>query len=343
MKKIRFIFTAIILLLVVSACINVTIEAPSDEINQAINDIVEESSSNNQPPKNDENLTVIPESPVESPVQSSEVSQDSPAEVISQEAEVSSSGQPEEADAEEKREPESGSKSLREKDGMEILYVPGGSFEMGSTELTYAKPVRTVDVDGFYIDKYEVTNGQYRQCVSEGACQFGGDNTSNTRERYYDNPVYTNHPVININWYEAKDYCQWVGGDLPTEAQWEKAARGTDGRRYPWGDFEPNKTKANYNQNEGDTMPVGSYSQNVSPYGAMDMAGNVWEWTQDWYEDSYGPDDTDNPIGPTAGQFRTIRGGCWYYEATYIRSAHRSKHNPLYRYYNVGFRCATTP
>ena len=343
MKKIRFIFTAIIVLLVVSACINVTIEAPSDEINQAINDIVEESSSNNQPPKNDENLTVIPESPVESPVQSSEVSQDSPAEVNSQEAEVSSSGQPEEADAEEKREPESGSKSLREKDGMEILYVPGGSFEMGSTELTYAKPVRTVDVDGFYIDKYEVTNGQYRQCVSEGACQFGGDNTSNTRERYYDNPVYTNHPVINLNWYEAKDYCQWVGGDLPTEAQWEKAARGTDGRRYPWGDFEPNKTKANYNQNEGDTMPVGSYSQNVSPYGAMDMAGNVWEWTQDWYEDSYGPDDTDNPIGPTAGQFRTIRGGCWYYEATYIRSAHRSKHNPLYRYYNVGFRCATTP
>ena len=124
MKKIRFIFTAIILLLVVSACINVTIEAPSDEINQAINDIVEESSSNNQPPKNDENLTVIPESPVESPVQSSEVSQDSPAEVISQEAEVSSSWQPEEAESEEKREPESGSKACGKKTGWRFFTCP---------------------------------------------------------------------------------------------------------------------------------------------------------------------------------------------------------------------------
>lgn len=341
MNKIRFIFSAIIVLLVVSACINVTIEVPEEQLNQALNDVVEESSSHVEAPKSEENLTVIQESPAESPVQSAEVPQDPPVEVISQAPEVTSSEQPEEAEVEEKREPASGSKSLREKDGMDILYVPGGSFEMGSTELTYAKPVRTVDVDGFYIDKYEVTNGQYRRCVSEGACQFGGANTSNTRERYYDNPVYTNHPVINLNWYEARDYCKWVGGDLPTEAQWEKAARGTDGRRYPWGDFEPNKSKANYNQNEGDTMPVGSYSQNVSPYGAMDMAGNVWEWTLDWYADSYSPDDTDNPTGPTAGQFRTIRGGCWYYEATFIRSAHRSKHNPLYRYYNVGFRCVT--
>ena len=343
MKKIRFILTAIIVLLVVSACINVTIEVPEDQLNQVLQDVVDERPANYEVPKNDENQTVIPESPAESPIQPPEVPQESPAEVVSQAPEVSSSEQPEEAEAEEKREPAIGSKSLREKDGMEILYVPGGSFEMGSTELTYAKPVRTVDVDGFYIDKYEVTNGQYRRCVSEGACQFGGENTSNTRERYYDNPVYTNHPVINLNWYEARDYCQWVGGDLPTEAQWEKAARGTDGRRYQWGDFEPNKSKAKYNQNEGDTMPVGSYSQNVSPFGAMDMAGNVWEWTQDWYADSYSPDDTDNPSGPTAGQFRTIRGGCWYYEATFIRSAHRSKHNPLYRYYNVGFRCATTP
>ncbi|MBP7213162.1 MAG: formylglycine-generating enzyme family protein [Anaerolineaceae bacterium] len=341
MKKIRFILTAIIVLLVVSACINVTIEVPEDQLNQAIDNVVEERSSNNDAPKNDENLTLIPESPAESPVQLSEVSQNPPDVIISQETEVSSSEQAEEAESDEKSEPASGSKSVREKDGMEILYVPGGSFEMGTTELTYTKPVRTVDVDGFYIDRYEVTNGQYRRCVSEGACQFGGENTSNTRERYYDNPVYTNHPVINLNWYEARDYCQWVGGDLPTEAQWEKAARGTDGRRYPWGDFEPNKNKANYNQNEGDTMPVGSYAQNVSPYGAMDMAGNVWEWTQDWYADSYNPDDTDNPMGPTAGQSKTIRGGCWYYDATYIRSAHRSKHNPLYRYYNVGFRCVT--
>lgn len=343
MKKIRLIFIVIIVLLIVSACIKVTIEMPSEQVNQALKDIVEEGSPNNQAPKNDDNPTVNPEPPVESPIQSSAVSQDSPTENISQATKDSPSEQHEEAKSEEKREPESGSKSRRDKDGMEILYVPGGSFEMGSTELTYAKPVRIVDVDGFYIDKYEVTNGQYRRCVSEGACQFGGDNTSNTEERYYDNPVFTNHPVINLNWYEARDYCKWVGGDLPTEAQWEKAARGTDGRRYPWGDFEPNKSKANYNQFEGDTMPVGSYSQNVSPYGAMDMAGNVWEWTLDWYADSYNPGDTDNPTGPTAGQFRTIRGGCWYYEATFIRSAHRSKHNPLYRYYNVGFRCVTTP
>lgn len=343
MKTFRFVFTVIILLLVVGGCINVTIEAPGDQVNQALKDIIEQESSNNQALYNDEDPTVSPDSPAENPIQPTEVPKNSPAENVTQAAESSSDEQLEDPESIETKEPDSGSAGVRDVDRMEILYVPGGNFEMGTTELTYTKPVRTVDVNGFYIDKYEVTNGQYRECVSEGACQFGGDNTSNTEEHYYDNPVFANHPVININWYEARDYCKWVGGDLPTEAQWEKAARGTDGRRYPWGDFEPNKSKANYNQNEGDTMSVGSYSQNVSPYGAMDMAGNVWEWTLDWYADSYNPSDTDNPSGPTAGQFRTIRGGCWYYEATFIRSAHRSKQNPLYRYYNVGFRCVTNP
>ena len=226
---------------------------------------------------------------------------------------------------------------------MKMVYVPEGSFEMGSTTGDDdEKPVRQVYLDAYWIDKYEVTNGQYKQCVAAGACTQPFSPRSAMRSSYYGGTSYPSYPVINVEWNQAQAYCQWAGGNLPTEAQWEKAARGTDARTYPWGNNSPNWMLANYNGTKLDTVEVGSYPQGASPFGALDMAGNVWEWVRDWYGD-YDPNETSNPNGPVSGTSRVLRGGNWWTWSKFIRASYRYRFNPSYQDVLIGFRCASAP
>ena len=233
---------------------------------------------------------------------------------------------------------------------MVMVYVPEGEFEMGSTEYDYEdyddeEPVRQVYLDAYWIDRYEVSNGQYAMCVAAGACSVPSQTGSYSRIYYYGYPKYDDYPVIYVSWYDASDYCHWAGGDLPTEAQWEKAARGTDGRTHPWVDGEDNCSRANYyifGRCVGETSAVGSYTEGASPYGALDMAGNVWEWVRD----NYGPyqiDELDNPIGVTEGSRKVVRGGSWDTSSGLIRAANRGDFFPTNTYYDVGFRCSSPP
>ena len=239
--------------------------------------------------------------------------------------------------------------TTREIDGMEMVYVPAGEFEMGGSDADAwddEKPVHTVDLDAYWIDKYEVSNAQYALCVADGDCTKPEFTSSFTRSSYYGNPEYDNYPVIYVSWHQAQAYCQWAGGDLPTEAQWEKAARGTDGRTYPWGNESPTCQLANYDSGNnnycvGDTSPVTNYEKGASPYKALNMAGNVWEWVGDRYaSDYYSNSPAENPTGSTSGSFRVIRGGSWYNLNWGIRAAIRSDDDPTSTLSYIGFRCA---
>lgn len=262
--------------------------------------------------------------------------------------------------------PEAGSTRVSEVDQMVQIYVPAGEFIMGSDDVeaqtivgtngrAYPEiPVNTVYVDSYWIDKYEVTNGQYLLCEAAGVCDSPYLNKSETRPSYHDNPEYANYPVIYVNWYMAKTYCEWTGRRLLTEAEWEKASRGTDGRKYPWGNDKPTgenanfcdtncpRTIANHNFDDGyaDTAPVGSYPAGASPYGVMDMSGNVWEWTGTIinpypYDATDGRENTD----PTLWVERVWRGGPWSNGYWWIRSTVRYRSIPSYWYVNLGFRC----
>ena len=233
--------------------------------------------------------------------------------------------------------------TIREIDGMEMVYVPAGEFSMGSESGDIdEKPVHTVYLDAYWIDKYEVSNGQYAKCVAAGDCTKPSYTKSYTRSNYYGNPEYDNYPVIYVNWNQAKDYCQWAGGELPTEAQWQKAARGTDGRIYiyPWGNERPDSRLANYDGNIGDTSPVTDYEAGASPYGALNMAGNVREWVNDWYGSNYySTSPTRNPSGPSSGEYRVLRGGSWNDSNRIIRAAYRNNNYPTDANGYNGFRC----
>ena len=148
------------------------------------------------------------------------------------------------------------------------------------------EPIHKVVLDAFSIDKTEVTNALYKDCEDQGVCDPPQDINSNSQASYYGNPAFDDYPVIYVTWDQAKTYCEWRGGRLPTEAEWEKAARSADGRTYPWGETIDD-TFANFNYGIGDTTAVGSYENGKSPYGVYDMAGNVWEWVADWYSDTY--------------------------------------------------------
>jgi formylglycine-generating enzyme required for sulfatase activity len=205
------------------------------------------------------------------------------------------------------------------------------------------KPVHQVYLDTYYIDKYEVTNAHYRDCVLADGCQAPLQATSYTRADYYDSAQYDNYPVIYVNWEMARTYCEWRGARLPTEAEWEKAARGTDKRIYPWGAVI-DQSRANYNQAVGDTTAVGSYENGKSVFGAYDLAGNVWEWVADWFQDNYYVtlgDNAVNPQGPQSGQERVLRGGSFFYRDYIVRSANRGWTNPQDVSSGFGFRCAT--
>ena len=229
---------------------------------------------------------------------------------------------------------------VREKDGMEMVYVPAGEFEMGSNDgESNEQPVHTVYLDAYWIDKTEVTTAMYAKCVAARACDLPISEWSSSGYSYYGNPEYDEYPVIRVTWSYAEAYCQWAGAHLPTEAQWEKAARGTDGRTYPWGEGI-NKDRANYNRNVGDITKVGAFPSDASPYGALDMAGNASEWVADRYgEDYYANSPRENPQGPASGQYRIVRGGAWDFSGYYVRSSSRFRYDAVI-WYSLGFRCA---
>jgi formylglycine-generating enzyme required for sulfatase activity len=234
----------------------------------------------------------------------------------------------------------------RPADGMEMVYVPGGTFKMGSTEgASNAQPVHTVTLDSFWIDQTEVTNSQYTRCVAGGTCSPPSESGSYARDSYYGDSEFDDYPVIWVNWNDANEYCVWAGGQLPTEAEWEYAARGLDGHIYPWGDNLPNDTLLNYNGDVGDTTQVGSYPTGASWVGAMDMAGNVWEWVNDWYgSDYYASPPSQNPQGPEMGSSKVLRGGSWLNVEEYVRAAYRYGYTrPDFRFDSYGFRCVVEP
>jgi formylglycine-generating enzyme required for sulfatase activity len=224
---------------------------------------------------------------------------------------------------------------------MEMVYVPAGEFQMGSaTDFEDEKPVHTVKLDGFWIDRTEVTNAQYAQCVAAGACEKTAQRWSPTRDSEYGDSAYDGYPVAAVRWYEVVNYCAWAGGRLPTEAEWEYAARGSEGQRYPWGDSVPDCDKANCSDCVGDTAAVGSYPVDASWCGALDMAGNVREWVADWYG-PYPSGRQENPAGPASGKHRVMRGGYYGSHWIYARAAARHNSPPDYGWANVGFRCVS--
>ena len=210
--------------------------------------------------------------------------------------------------------------------------VSAGEFLMGDNSLRNAAPAHGVELDAFYIDKYEVTNHLYKMCVDAGKCTLPAKYESMLP---YDN----NYPVINVTWFQAESYCEWRGAQLPTEAQWEKSARGKNDWLYPWGN-NIDCSLANYNNCSLTTTAVGSYAS-TSPYGLYDMAGNVWEWVADWYSDKYYSETPSwNPLGPDSGTERVLRGGSYVDSETSQRVTFRNSELPGNTYDNVGFRCA---
>jgi formylglycine-generating enzyme required for sulfatase activity len=218
-----------------------------------------------------------------------------------------------------------------------LIKIPAGEFSMGSTRGDPdEKPVHPVYLETFFIDKFEVTNAQYKICVEAGVCKP----PDGTRLQDYTNPEAANYPVARVDWYMAKTFCEWRGARLPTEAEWEKAARGTDGRTFPWGE-QVSCDLANYLDCGSVPQPVGSHPQGASPYGVEDLAGNVYEWVADFYSDIYyASSPAKNPTGPQAGTLRVIRGGAWGYDATYLRSALRFGYDPTVLENDLGVRCA---
>jgi serine/threonine-protein kinase len=273
---------------------------------------------------------------------------------------------------------------------MVLAYVPEGEFWMGTSEdepvsnyeYMDERPLHSVYLNAFWIDQTEVTNAMFQGFVEAtgyqtdaemrgwswvGYYKRNSDRYKKEDGAFWNTPLgaesnikgLEDHPVVNVSWNDAAAYCKWAGRRLPTEAEWEKAARGTDGMRYPWGD-QPlageylNFADVNVNDEPDQdgiddgfryTAPVGSYPAGASPYGAMDMAGNVWEWVADWYGfDYYVTTPYNNPEGPSSGKYRVLRGGCWIDKAERTRAANRAWGNyafePDASANYVGFRCA---
>ncbi|MBN2551088.1 MAG: SUMF1/EgtB/PvdO family nonheme iron enzyme [Anaerolineales bacterium] len=227
--------------------------------------------------------------------------------------------------------------------GVRMALIPAGDFRMGSEDGGDGeKPVHTVYLDAFYMDIYEVTIAFYGKCVQAGICTLPSDSSSSTQLNYYGIPRYANSPVIYVSWDQARVFCEWRRARLPTEAEWEKAARGgLDGYKYPWGNDFPSCLKVNYLECVNDTSPVGSCPANG--FGLFDMVGNVSEWVWDWYSETYyNSSPRDNPTGPTSGYYKVTRGGSWRSRAHDIQIAERGG-----SYYgadnNTGFRCAQSP
>lgn len=215
-------------------------------------------------------------------------------------------------------------------DGMPQVFVPAGVVRMGGLDVysvgSDELPAHIVSLDAFWIDQLEVTNAMYMLCVQAGACILPGDWASDRRFSYFNNEEFKDYPVVRVTWGQASLYCDWAERRLPTEAEWERAARGDDLRNYPWGDEPPSEVYANFNRLVNDTSRVGSYAAGASPFGALDMAGNVWEWVADLYGGGYYSISPEhNPPGPeTSGtNWRVIRGGSFQDEWINLRVSKR--------------------
>ncbi len=256
---------------------------------------------------------------------------------------------------------------MAQADGMVMVYIPAGEFQMGSESgRDNERPVHPVNLDAYWIDKTEVTNAMFARYVKETAYRTGaevngksnvligsewveinGATWQHPRKRSDNIQGMDEYPVVHVTWIDAQNYCRWAGRRLPTEAEWEKAARGTDGRAYPWGDAPLETDEEVQTGDEGlyggfqFLAPAGSFPDTISPYGVTDMAGNVWEWVADWYnENFYSRSPDENPTGPASGQYRVLRGGSWVFTGKNIRASDRGKGDPFSPYSRVGFRCA---
>ncbi|BBB47500.1 hypothetical protein Pelsub_P0727 [Pelolinea submarina] len=226
--------------------------------------------------------------------------------------------------------------------GMTLVYIPAGEFVMGTSKYdrdleTNEVPQRTVTLDAFWISQTEITNALYTQCVQAGACVYSAGDQTNPR---YTDPAFTDHPVVYVAWQAAQDYCAWSGGRLPTEAEWEKAARGTEGLKFAWGNTSPAETQVNANNIVGDTTPVNQYPEGASSYGVLDMGGNVREWVWDWYDPyyyQYAPN--SNPTGPISGEKKVLKGASYLDIYRFARPGNRLAHDPHSPGVNRGFRC----
>jgi len=283
---------------------------------------------------------------------------------------------------------------VRSTDGMVMVYVPAGEFAMGNNgrqwiwggsllhgdlglqTFTDEQPRHAVYLDSFWIDQTEVTVSMFRSFVEATGYETTADQegygqpwTEGPMEEEWpeveganwqhprgpDSSAEDDHPVVQVSWEDAAAYCAWAGGQLPTEAQWEKTARGTDLRMWPWGNMWDGNLgsfcdtqcpverwrQGQYDDGYAFTAPVGSFPSGASPYGALDMAGNVWEWVADWYaEDYYGDSPSRDPSGPDSGTVRAMRGGAWYDTEPWVRTTARHQNPPWSRCDDVGFRCA---
>jgi formylglycine-generating enzyme required for sulfatase activity len=221
-----------------------------------------------------------------------------------------------------------------------MVFVSAGSFKMGSASgQANEAPVHDVTLDAFYMDKFEVSNGQYRACVKSGGCTPGSRVDSFTYKGYRDDPAYDNYPVVGVTWDQAEAYCRWAGQRLPTEAEWEYAARGPENLTWPWGNsFDPKLSAAS----AGDTQPVDSYQEGVSPFGAYNMAGNVGEWVADVYNETfYANSPAENPFNSGDGAGRIFRGGSFANpDGAFYTTSRRYGNVRTFNDVDVGFRCA---
>ncbi len=239
------------------------------------------------------------------------------------------------------------------KTGSRMIFMPEGIFRMGDDEgEADERPSNLIRLDAYYIDETEVTNNQYSQCVAEGVCSVPDrDNAAFYLDGYYSNANFADYPVVNVSWYDAETFCDWRGGRLPSEAEWEKAASYDPVQnirfRYPWGDSFDASAANDVSTSDGyrGPAPVGSYANGRSPIGLYDMSGNVLEWVQDWYGFRTYRDITDtNPLGPVEGEFKVIRGGSWLSDnENDLTVIVRSSFEPLVSRDHLGFRCAMTP
>lgn len=255
------------------------------------------------------------------------------------------------------------SRKVPEKDGSELVLIPGGTFLYGSRAedkeaSSDEKPQQSIYLPDYYIGKYPVTNEQYcrflndikpdkkqlEEWISIGKKGYGGEKNRLQRKgkEFGMESGRERHPVIMVSRHGAQAYAKWAGKELPSEVQWEKAARGTDGRVYPWGD-EFNDEFCNYGTKHGGTTPVTTFKDGCSPYGCFDMAGNVWEWCSDWYNESNERNPEDPIAGPQSGSLRVVRGGSWINVARGCRCACRRSDLPGSRRSSVGFRVVFLP
>ncbi|HEX7555782.1 MAG TPA: formylglycine-generating enzyme family protein [Leptolinea sp.] len=272
-----------------------------------------------------------------------------------------------------------GSTRTAEKDGMILMFVPAGEFKMGSDgENNGENPLHTVNLDAYWIDRTDVTNAQFAKFINESGyktdAEKGGNSVVfnvNTKKLEVVKGANWMHPegatsslnglekypVTQMSWNDAAAYCQWAGRRLPTEAEWEKAARGTDGRKYPWGNqppagnllnFADKNLPADQSDNKIDdgyrfTSPVGNFPDGASPYGVMDMAGNVWNWVVDWFDGGYYKlSPALNPQGPVTGSVKVLRGGGWGDNVNGTLADNRVSSHPNGRGPSLGFRCASS-